>query len=619
MNALNLNRRLRNTFAVFGILSAIVGALPAGAAEPSQFVSLSARGQVGSGQDVLIGGFVIAGSTQKQVLIRVAGPALESFGVGARLTATKVSVYSGNREIASNQGGPSAADLALAVAKLGTFPFPSSSLNSALIVTLDPGAYTAVVSAPDGSKGIALLEVYELPPTSGALLTPENEAKIQQLVDTAITKYSIPGIMYSIKFLGEQPWSRARGVRDTTTRAPLQPDDYFRIGSASKTFTGMAALKVIQTNALNTFSLDSPISQLVPTGVINNYNTSQITIRMLLNHTSGINSYTNDPNWFNTYVNNRTAIFTDAQLVQIVNSQASPSPGPYEMGTVATPGAIWYYSNTNTVLLGMILEKLKGKPIRQILQEDFFTPLGLTKTYWPAPGESVMREPYAHGYMNWANYLGTSTIPFTNPPVVLPNTDVDVSVYDPSGVGAAGAIVSTTGDLSRWIEAVANFDVGSSEFRPGHMDRRYYTAFSTNPTGAPIENGGYALSSYGMNIAHEPDPNNTADYNIVGHRGQISGYDTAMMYLPDLKVAMVVVCTRSLLNAPAGSTTSYPSNASVVALNDMVKVLFPKLIADSQARMPPGVGVVKSAPGGEIIEAQGGSAPARRVRPLSEY
>lgn len=553
--------RCRRFLSLVSACCLTLGAMPSQAAEPSHIVNLSARGQVGTGQDVLIGGFVIAGTAPKQVLLRVAGPALGSFGVTTALSGTKVSVYSGSKEIASNQGGASAssADIAQAVAKLGTFPFPANSLNSALLLSLAPGAYTAVVSSTDSNRGIALLEVYELPASSGAVLTPENQAKIQQLVDTAIRDYEIPGIMYSVKFLGEQPWSQARGVRDRTTGQALQADDYFRIGSASKTFTGMATLKMIQENRLN---LDATIDRLLPAEVLNNYPKNLITVRMLLSHTSGINSYTNFiEDWFFPYINNRTRVWTDLELVQLVNSKFKDP----ELGQIATPGAVWSYSNTNTVILSMILERLNGgKPIRQIIQENFLLPLNLTKTIYPAPGQSVMPEPYARGYMNWANYVSEPS---------LPSNDRDVSVYDPSGVGAAGAIISTTGDLSRWIEAVAQFDAGSPAYRRGHIDWKLFTGF-----GAGSYTAGSAQSSYGLHMAHEPDSNNSADYWIVGHRGQISGYDTAMMYLPEQDAAIVVACTRSLKNAPG-----FPTNAATVALNGMVNILFPKLIADNKA------------------------------------
>jgi D-alanyl-D-alanine carboxypeptidase len=597
MNCLIHNRYIRSILALVGLMCCVApGSLEARVADSPQFVNLSARAQVGSGQDVLIGGFVIAGKAPKQMLLRVAGPALSSFGVSPVLTATKISVFSGTREIASNSGGVSAssAEIQVAMSKLGAFPFPANGLNSALLVTLDPGAYTAVVSSADGSRGIALLEVYQLPTGSSAVLTADNQAKIQQLVDNAIRAYEIPGILYSVKFLGEQPWTQARGVRDRLTNAALQPDDNFRIGSASKTFTGMAVLKAIEENRLK---LDSTLDRLLPADVLSNYPKKLITVRMLLSHTSGINSYTNFINdWFMPYINDRTRVWSDRELIQLVNSKFSDP----DLGQIATPGAVWYYSNTNTVILGQVLEQIYGKPVRQLIQEWFLTPLGLVRTFYPAPGQSVMPEPFAHGYMNWANYVSEPS---------LPSTDRDVSQYDPSGVGPAGAIVSTVGDLARWMESIAQFDDGSPSYRRGHLDWKFFTGF-----GAGSYTAGYAQSSYGLHMAHEPDSTNNADYWIVGHRGQISGYDTAMMYLPDYDCAIVVACTRSLKNAPG-----FPTNAATVALNSMVNILFPKLITDSKAN------IVFTPESVDPVDAAG--SPIRRAMssqkflnlPLSEY
>jgi D-alanyl-D-alanine carboxypeptidase len=295
--------------------------------------------------------------------------------------------------------------------------------------------------------------------------------------------------------------------------------------------------------------------------MLNNYPKNLINVRMLLTHTSGINSYTNYiEDWFFPYILNRTRVWTDAELIQLVNSKfKDPS-----LGQIATPGAVWAYSNTNSVILSVILEGLYNKPIRQIVSESLLAPVGLTKTIYPAPGQSTMPEPYARGYMNWANYVGVPS---------LPSTDLDVSVYDASGVGGAGAMVSTTGDLSRWIESMANFSTGSADYRSAHMEWKLYIGF-----GAGAVTAGYAQNSYGMHIAHEPDTTNKADYWIVGHRGQLSGYDTSMMYLPEQSVAIVVCCTRSLKNGPG-----FPTNANAVALNGIVNILFPKLIADNKA------------------------------------
>jgi D-alanyl-D-alanine carboxypeptidase len=272
-----------------------------------------------------------------------------------------------------------------------------------------------------------------------------------------------------------------------------------------------------------------------------------------------------------------------------------------QLGQIATPGAVWSYSNTNTVILGVVLQQIYGKPIGQLIQEWFLTPLGLARTFYPAPGQSVMPEPFAHGYMNWANYVSEPS---------LPNTDRDVSQYDPSGVGAAGAVVSTVGDLAKWMESMAQFDDGSPSYSRGHLDWKFFTGF-----GAGSYTAGYAQSSYGLHMAHEPDSTNNADYWIVGHRGQISGYDTAMMYLPDYDCAIVVACTRSLKNAPG-----FPTNAATVALNAMVNILFPKLISDSKANIivaPESVDPIDTT--GSLGVRRAMSAPKYLNLPLSEY
>lgn len=581
---------------VAGLCCVAASPLAARVAQSSQFINLSARGHVGSGNDVLIGGFVITGTGPKQILLRAVGPTLSTLGVSPALPATRIAVYAGPREIANSATSTTTSvELQTAMSKVGAFPVPADSLDSAVLVSLDPGIYTAVVSSADGNSGIALLEAYELPAASGSLLTPAKQTAIQQLVDQALLDYEIPGIMYSVKFLGEQPWSEARGVRDMTTNEALQPDDHFRIGSASKTFTGMAALKAIQDQRL---TLESTLDRLLPAEVLNNYPKNLITVRMLLSHTSGINSYTNFiEEWFMPYITDRTRVWTDLELVQMVNAKFSDP----DLGQIATPGAVWAYSNTNTVILAMILEDIYDKPIRELIQNWFITPFGLSNTLYPAPGDSEMPEPFAHGYMNWANYVSEPS---------LPSTDIDVSQYDPSGVGAAGAMISTVGDLAKWMETIAQADAGSRSYRRGHIDWKFFTGF-----GAAAYTAGYAQSSYGLHMAHEPDSTNNADYWIVGHRGQISGYDTAMMYLPEKDCAIVVACTRSLKNAPG-----FPTNANTVALNGIVNILFPELILSSQADVvvtPESSGDVEVAASRRTMRAI--SAPKYLRLPLSEY
>jgi kumamolisin len=145
-------------------------------APANRLINLSARASIGTGADILIGGFVIDGSTPQTVIIRGDGPSLVEFGLLGALPATTLSLSNCNGPIATNSGwctapvaGPEAKGnitvqplTAALSAKVGAFALTAGSKDSAIVVTLPPGAYTAQVSGVNGSTGIALLEVYEL-------------------------------------------------------------------------------------------------------------------------------------------------------------------------------------------------------------------------------------------------------------------------------------------------------------------------------------------------------------------------------------------------------------------------------------------------------------------------
>jgi len=131
-----------------------------------RFVNISARTQVGVGDDILIAGFSIAGQTSRTVLIRAIGPALVPFGVGGALADPPLRLYAGSNLTAANDNWSSAADasqVASAAGQVGAFALPSGSLDAALLVTLAPGSYTAQVVGAGNTTGVALIEIYEIP------------------------------------------------------------------------------------------------------------------------------------------------------------------------------------------------------------------------------------------------------------------------------------------------------------------------------------------------------------------------------------------------------------------------------------------------------------------------
>jgi len=147
-------------------LAEVYDATPAGAYTPAspRLVNISARVQVGSGGDILIAGFVIGGSTARTVLIRASGPALVPFGVSGTLPDPELGLYSGSTLLNSNSGWGGNAEIAGTAASVGAFGWSDPASNdSAVLLTLPPGPYTAQISGASGDAGVALVEVYEVP------------------------------------------------------------------------------------------------------------------------------------------------------------------------------------------------------------------------------------------------------------------------------------------------------------------------------------------------------------------------------------------------------------------------------------------------------------------------
>jgi hypothetical protein len=147
-------------------LAELYDATPSGTYTPAtpRLVNISARVQVGTGGNILIAGFVIGGSTSRTLLIRAAGPALIPYGVPGTLPDPKLQLYSGSTVLAANNGWGGSAQISSAAASVGAFAWPNpASSDSAILITLPPGVYSAQVSGASGDTGVALVEVYEVP------------------------------------------------------------------------------------------------------------------------------------------------------------------------------------------------------------------------------------------------------------------------------------------------------------------------------------------------------------------------------------------------------------------------------------------------------------------------
>jgi hypothetical protein len=133
------------------------------ASSTGSLINLSARGHVGRGQDIMIAGIAVAGQSPKRLLIRALGPALRPYGVPNTLSDPQLTLMHGDRIVGSNDDWGGAADIAAAAATIGAFPVPAGSKDSALLLTLPPGNYTAQVTGRGGATGAAMIEVYDIP------------------------------------------------------------------------------------------------------------------------------------------------------------------------------------------------------------------------------------------------------------------------------------------------------------------------------------------------------------------------------------------------------------------------------------------------------------------------
>jgi hypothetical protein len=136
----------------------------AGAANGSRFLNLSTRGEVSSGDNVLVAGFVISGAQPRRVLVRAVGPTLAQLGVANALADPTLTLFRGSTRLATNDDweiSRSGAAIAVTAQRLGAFHLNAASLDAALLITLVPGSYTVVVDSADGGTGIALVEIYD--------------------------------------------------------------------------------------------------------------------------------------------------------------------------------------------------------------------------------------------------------------------------------------------------------------------------------------------------------------------------------------------------------------------------------------------------------------------------
>ncbi|GAA2207591.1 serine hydrolase domain-containing protein [Nonomuraea monospora] len=270
--------------------------------------------------------------------------------------------------------------------------------------------------------------------------------EVQQILDEAVTGDGIPGIVAEVHDDG-RTWFGTAGVADLSAGHRRQPGEYLHIGSSGKAFT---AATVLALEAEGRLSLDDPVSAWLP-GVMETggYDGGKITVRQLLNHTSGLFLTGLAPELQNSIATQPARVWTTSELVGLAVSQPP----------VGEPGGQFVYSNGGYYLTGAIIEQVTGNSYAAEVERTVIRPLGLTSTYVRPADATGYLQPHPTTYVagalkdgvdpamltaeNWA-----SMIDHDKPPV-------DVTALNTSWGWAAGGVVSTTGDLTRFLRAIA--------------------------------------------------------------------------------------------------------------------------------------------------------------------
>lgn len=328
----------------------------------------------------------------------------------------------------------------------------------------------------------------------------------QEFVETTIEESrkaeKQPGV--SVAITGPKgEFTKAFGVGYWGPETPLSLNDHFRVGSLTKPFTATAILKQIEKGKLKfTDTLDQFVKE-IPYG-------KEITVRDLLSMRSGVYEFEADSGFSISFALNPTMNFGPQDAVKIIRKHEAYS----------APGKKTEYSNSNYVLLGLILEQVSGETAEAAITKEVIKPLGLEQTTFPAP---TVTEPipwqlpatYAHGYNPFLGTLREST----NMNARIPWT--------------AGAIVSTIGDLSKFAQA----QDGSTLLSPTMQEERL--KFCPNPYSyeGPTEYG-YGLGLFSLGT-------------WLGHSGSVPGYESVSFYEPATGATIAVMANLQTTNVAA--------------------------------------------------------------------
>jgi len=364
-----------------------------------------------------------------------------------------------------------------------------------------------------------------LAPKNSALKTIDPQA-FQTVVEAAVKQLKVPGAMVLLR-TPQGNFNAGVGTTELGVHIPPAANTHFRIASNTKTMTGALIVLLAQDGKLK---LSDPVSTYIP-DVPDGEN---ITVAQLLKMRSGLYGYTADPALAAAMDANPGKAWTPQEVLAI----AFRHPPQF------APDASYEYSNTNYALLGVIAEKVGGRPLAQQFADRLFGPVGLTQTSLPAADDTSMPAPYSHGYMYGGSFYALADDPYPADMQAAAQAGtlqpVDYTNQNSSYATAAGGAISTADDLATWMKALVSGKVFNADYH-----QQWLTSLQPEDPAAPDG------QKYGYGISYQRFGPNAA---MFYHGGELPGFNSFMGYDPDNDVALVIWTNLTL--SPDGRTTA---------------------------------------------------------------
>lgn len=327
----------------------------------------------------------------------------------------------------------------------------------------------------------------------------QDRPELQQILE-GIIESGITGITLRVRDEHGE-WTGSAGRSEIGGDAAPPIDGHVRIGSNTKTFTAALALLLVAEGRL---ALDTSVAEYLPEFDID----PRVTVRMLLQHTSGIFNFTGEYYPDGTVVAGSVSTTSGEEWVR----ERFASHAPEDLVRLALskptrfePGADWSYSNTNFTIVRLIIEAVTGRSIDEEMTRLIIAPLGLSGTLQPTY-QTAIPEPHAHAYYRFGEGAEEQT--------------VDVTEVNPSWISSGGDMVSTSKDLQTFISAIATDTLLPAELRDEMCTTRE----------TPIPGMGYGLGLFVQDLGERG--------TVLTHNGGAGGHAALMYATPDGRTTM---------------------------------------------------------------------------------